>query len=405
MMKHIFAAALILSLMLTGFALAENTEVNCLIEEGSYIIQIPVDEEDEGWEADSMAQDPSVVKLYDADIIEDTFVVRYDPVADGEVTVGVRHFTGNACDEVMTWDLKVENGAVTEATAGSHTQSPDPSEQDPYLSGEWQADDDIMASLTIDANADGGWEFQISTVGQAGSTHVFKGNMYYDCELDSFVYDDCTVYEAQITVDDDTELGDTVAVDATGNFAFEPEEGDQVRLGWYNSLSTETIVFHRAEEDEAAREIYMDDGAELTFEYDTRLFEITREDRGDDELLVELTARPEEWKGASILVHLVDLKDDAAPTLESFRDIEETYGVKVTQGHWNGHDDVFAYAVDKDDHHEQVYVMTVYDAEDEEPEAVLSVNVNTEALQDEQATEKRDNAIDAVLETLVALDD
>lgn len=66
-----------------------------------------------------MAQDDSIVKLYSAELVEDTFVVRYDPVGDGDVTVAVRHYTGIACDELYTFDLHVEGGAVTEEVSGS----------------------------------------------------------------------------------------------------------------------------------------------------------------------------------------------------------------------------------------------------------------------------------------------
>ena len=84
------------------------------------MFQILVAEGNDGWQADDMSQDDSVVKLYDADIIEDTFVARYDPTGDGDMAVCVKHMNGIACDEAFTWDLRVNCGVVQEIIGGSH---------------------------------------------------------------------------------------------------------------------------------------------------------------------------------------------------------------------------------------------------------------------------------------------
>ena len=169
-MKKLIALLTTLALLLCGATAlaeadpgAEGTKVNCEIVDGSFVIQIDNPEHDPGWTADDMAQDDTVVKLYDADLIEDTFVVRYDPAGDGDVTVGVRHFTGIACDEVYTFDLHVENGAVTESTGGSYTASPDEAEQDPFLSGEWTEKETQVTQMTISKNAERGWDVEIAS--------------------------------------------------------------------------------------------------------------------------------------------------------------------------------------------------------------------------------------------------
>ena len=179
-MKKLIAILTTLALLLCGLTAfaetdpaAEGTKVNCEIVDGSYVIQIDNPEGDTGWTADDMAQDDTVVKLYDADLIEDTFVVRYDPVGDGDVTVAVRHFTGSACDELYTFALHVENGAVTESTGGSYTASPDEAEQDPFISGEWTESETQTAQMTIIKNAERDWDVEIASPLTHGA-YVFK---------------------------------------------------------------------------------------------------------------------------------------------------------------------------------------------------------------------------------------
>ena len=62
-------------------------------ETGSFsvvpIVQIPATSGENGWVADDMSQDDTVVTLASEGLEGGEYVVRYDPVADGEVTVGV----------------------------------------------------------------------------------------------------------------------------------------------------------------------------------------------------------------------------------------------------------------------------------------------------------------------------
>ena len=209
---------------------AEGTKINCEIVEGSYVIQVDVPNGDTGWTADDMAQDDTVVKLYDADLIEGTFVARYDPVGDGDVTVGVRHYTGIACDEVHTFDLHVENGAVTESTGGSYSASPDEADQDTYLSGEWTESETQTARMTISRNAERGWDVEIASPLTHGA-YVFKTTIYYDCELDSFVYEKGQFWDAPITDEPNPDLGEVKIAGTSGSFAIAGDE-QGIRLTW-----------------------------------------------------------------------------------------------------------------------------------------------------------------------------
>ena len=242
--------SMILILALCGFAAlagtAEETKINCLIEEGSYIIQIDDPEGDLAWLADDMAQDDSVVKLVDADLIEDTFVIRYDPVADGEVTVAVRHYTGIACDEMFTWDLVVKDGAVQEAVSGSHRRAPDEAELDPWTSGEWLEQDTQFTELTIAKNPARGWDVE----GVSPATHgayIFKTTIYYDCDLEAFVYDKGKFWDVPITdSDEEQELGEATVAGSTGSFTFGGDAIEEATLIWHDDGRTEDVVLVRA---------------------------------------------------------------------------------------------------------------------------------------------------------------
>ena len=270
-MKKIIAMILTLMLALTGVAaLAETAEpaeaqdtveaqdtteanrINCLIEEGSFIIQIPVEYRGMDWIADDMAQDDTVVKLYDADVIEDTFVARYDAVGDGYVTVGVRHFVGIACDEVHTWDLHVENGAVTEITGGSQVGAPEEFEIDPYTTGEWIEQETEFTQMTVEKNEGRGWNVVIVSPLTHGA-YIFKATIYYDCDREAFVYDKGKFWDVPVTdSEEETELGEAKIAGATGSFAFGGSSIEDATLTWHNDDTAEEVVFVRAAAEEEA---------------------------------------------------------------------------------------------------------------------------------------------------------
>ena len=253
-MKKLIAILTTLTLLLCGMTAlaetvpaAEGTKINCEIVEGSFVIRIDNPEGDTGWVADDMAQDDTVVKLYDADLIEDTFVVRYDPVGDGDVTVGVRHFTGIACDEVHTFDLHVENGAVTESTGGSYTASPDEADQDPFMSGEWTESETQITQMSVSKNAERGWDVEIASPLTHGA-YVFKATFYYDCELDSFVYDNGMFWDVPVTDEPNPELGEAKIAGTSGGFAIAGDE-QGVSLTWMDTDERHdaiTVVFEPA---------------------------------------------------------------------------------------------------------------------------------------------------------------
>ena len=234
-MKKLISVLLSLALLMSAFALAEAGEsaqgagIRCAIEDGSYVIRIADENGDLGWLADDMSQDDTVVTLASEGLEGGEYVVRYDPVADGEVTVGVRHYIGIACDEAHTFDLVVKDGAVQESTGGSYTASPDEAEQDPYLSGEWLEAGEGFARMTIAKGVERGWDVEIRADSEADD-FVFITTVYYDCDLDSFVYDKGKYWDSP---DDPAELGEASVAGTCGDLAFSGDEGD-LMLTWYD---------------------------------------------------------------------------------------------------------------------------------------------------------------------------
>jgi hypothetical protein len=236
-MKRLFALALTLMIALSGVAAlaAGGNKINYLIEDGSFIIQIDDPEGDLGWLADDMSQDDSVVKLYDADLIEDTFVVRYDPVGDGDMSVGVRHYTGIACDQMHTYELVVTDGKIADVTGGSITYTTPDDDLDPYFSGAWMEKDTQFTTMDIARDAFRGWNVTITSPMTHGA-YVFTAHAEYDCELEALVYADGARYDMPAGYDGVSALTDPAETGLTGRLDLSEAKGS-IGLTWYDGSS------------------------------------------------------------------------------------------------------------------------------------------------------------------------
>ena len=245
-LKKTLAILLAAMLCACGVALAEAADsrvgmkVDTLIEDGEFIIQVDAGE-DLAWLADDMEQDPSVVQLAYADNLEGTFVARYSPVGDGDMTVGVRHYAGIACDEVMTWDLHVEHGAVQEVIGGSYAVSPADEEIDADLLGEWLEADTQATALTIEKNPERGWDIEIVSPVSHGA-YVFKTSVLYDCELNALLYDKGKFWDIDGNYEEGAELGEAAMAGTTGELALLGDEQSPV-LGWHDDERQVDILF------------------------------------------------------------------------------------------------------------------------------------------------------------------
>ena len=243
-------AAIIMS---TAFVSAEETteenvqKVACEIEDGDYVITIPVEDGDEGWKVDTQYMDDEVLKVGSEELADDTFVARIEPVEDGEATVVIGHYDGIACDKRMTFDLVVEDGKVKEAPSGSNVTSPTEEELEPLLTGKWAEEETQFTQMTITKNPEKGFDVEAAAPLTHGA-YVFKATIYYDCNAGALIYDNGAFYEVPITDSDEAELGDPVQENTTGLISFDGDEED-LHLVWFRGQEEgELVRFERAEE-------------------------------------------------------------------------------------------------------------------------------------------------------------
>ena len=241
-LRKTFALLCALCMIMTGVALAEEEKsaaIICEIENGSYVIRIPVEEDDQGWYADEMSEDDTVVRLSKAQIEDGCFVVQYDPVGDGEATVSVRHYyCAVACDQAMTWDLAVEDGKIIENVGGSYTASPMEEEQDAFLSGEWLEKDTQFTKMRIEKNEAMGWDVEITSPVSHGA-YIFIATVYYDCYEDGFLYDKGKLYDLPL---DGQERGEPVEAGALGGLKLDAVDDETFNLIWIRSDAPDEII-------------------------------------------------------------------------------------------------------------------------------------------------------------------
>ena len=140
---------------------------------------------------------------------------------------------------------------------------------------------------------------------------------------------------------------------------------------------------------------------DITFRYDDAFFKISMDDHGDDEDLIIL----DDQHGGFVRIHLRDLDDgETFPTIEDFSEIEAANGTKVEKlAEWAGFTDVFTYGYNVDAYHEDVFIAPIYD-DDHEIDAILTVNIGGDALEDEAAGMERADMVSEVVDTLKVKD-
>ena len=266
-MKKILMFVLVLCLAagMAAIAFAEsadNTEIKCELTNGSYVIRISLAENDEGWYADEMLDNASVVKLGSAEKQDGCFVVRYDPVADGTATVSVRHYyCASACDQAHTWDLVVKDGKIEECVGGSYTANPAEEEQDPFISGEWLEKDTQFTKMTVTKNEARGWDVEAVSPMTHGA-YIFKATVQYDCYLDAFVYDKGKFFNLPLEGND---LGEPTAAGATGSLKLEADEENNLSLVWAKDEAPEEAVRFEKSGNGEALSFEQFDGMEWSF--------------------------------------------------------------------------------------------------------------------------------------------
>ena len=151
----------------------------------------------------------------------------------------------------------------------------------------------------------------------------------------------------------------------------------------------------------AFAETYRSD--DVKFEYDGKNFEIAMDDRTDDETTVVLDGTNEAWGATYIRIYVHDLNDgEKFPTMDEFAEMPDT---TVTQGEWNGYKNVFMYTLNNDDGTTQdFFIAPVMDDDGDEVEDLLTVEICTTKIEDEDTLMERDDLISAVVDSLVVDD-
>ena len=186
-MKKWMMLALALLLALTAaFAMAEDAQGPKLVgsmEDGSYVVRVPVDNEAGEWNADHMADEAGVVTLVSAQVVDGVYTVKVAPGHDGDASVALRHMTDGVCDQLHGFELHVENGAIS-SNGGSFTASPSADDLAPWLCREWVEKDTQFTTMTIHRNLlAGGFDAEMTSPVSHGAW-VVRAHIAYDCEAE-----------------------------------------------------------------------------------------------------------------------------------------------------------------------------------------------------------------------------
>ena len=146
----------------------------------------------------------------------------------------------------------------------------------------------------------------------------------------------------------------------------------------------------------AFAETYRSD--DITFEFDENAFEITKDDRTDDETDVVVYGKNEAWGPTYINFYLKDLEDgEKMPTADELAAENNT---TVTQGEWNGFKNVLMYTLEGEDGMTRDFFVVPVMDNDREVDDILTVQIGTSKIDDENVLMERDDAISAIVDSL-----
>ncbi|MBQ8094904.1 MAG: hypothetical protein IJ242_15225 [Clostridia bacterium] len=238
----------VFAFVLTGECEVRN--IDCSIENGTYVVRIPVSDSDQAWTGMIDSESTTVLKLAESSVENGLFVLKYVSLSDGTGTVSAMHYSAqHVCDEYLTWVLQVQNGKIQECTGGSYTASPAKEELVPVLTGEWLEKDTQFTLMTISENDDDAFDVEIISPVTHGA-YIIHAAMSYDCFEDAFIYTDGLVYDVPITDTDEAVLGEPVATGSRGIIRFEETEEGPVSLVWTrDETPDEAVVFIRKDID------------------------------------------------------------------------------------------------------------------------------------------------------------
>ena len=171
----------------------------------------------------------------------------------GDDYIRIAHTNGFVVDQYMDFDIRIEDGKITENTGGSHALPTTDAEFDTVISGDWQAEDGSNVFLTLSLNPEGGFDGVVSDgSGKDGVTQLYTFTAEYDAISGAFMYRNGSFEAAQITDGSEPETeepAETAEGEGTGLIAFDPaSEGiENLKLIFHDlGYTEEDIVFARA---------------------------------------------------------------------------------------------------------------------------------------------------------------
>lgn len=166
--------------------------------------------------------------------------------------IRIAHTNGFAVDQYMDFDIRIEDGKITENTGGSHALPVSDEEMDAILSGDWEAEDGSNVFLTLSLNPEGGFDGIVSDgSGRDGIIQLYTFTAEFDAISNAYIYQNGGFHTAQITDGSEPEKeGPAEAAEGTGTglIAFDPasEIPEDLKLLFHDpSYTDEDITFVR----------------------------------------------------------------------------------------------------------------------------------------------------------------
>lgn len=217
------------------------------IEDGILTIYLEDDQKDNGfhWEysREDESENSSVELLTDSTEEGYAYVGSFkavDGVEDAQDWIRLIHTDGFMVDQYMDFDVKIEDGEITENIGGSHALPNTGENLAPLLEGTWKEALEGVTMMDISLGSNGGLDIVISDgSGKDGTTSFYTMTAYYDVIKNVLVYQNGTEHEDAVITDGSEEQ--TEADEQQGNGAgilelVAGEDGSSIaELHWTNS--------------------------------------------------------------------------------------------------------------------------------------------------------------------------
>lgn len=215
-------------------------DTECELKDGIFTIRIKAldtDDKDFGWQAYRGDKgDASLTEVLTETDMEEGLAYcgsfRGLENESGEDVIRLVHTNGFYTDGYLDFNVKVEDGKITEQTGGGEGYGATGEDLAPVLAGDWVEEDGSLC-MEISVSDDNALDFVISDgSGKDGKTTYYTMTAYYDCVQETLIYKNGTEHVAEITDGSETEA-ETEEKEGTGTGKFGIiEDGEEVAIAW-----------------------------------------------------------------------------------------------------------------------------------------------------------------------------